>query len=69
MLEATLDRGGGRVAASEGFIAEIRARGLRRTTRESGLDRKTIRDILNGEKVKALTLAKLANGLRKHGKP
>jgi len=40
---------GGRVAANETLIAEISARGLRRTTRDTGLDRKTIRAVLNGE--------------------
>jgi len=55
---------GGRVAANESLIAEISARGLRKTTKETGLDRKTIRGILNGEKVKASTLAKMVVGLR-----
>ena len=51
---------GGRVAANESLVAEISARGLRKTTNETGLDRKTIRRILNGGKVKASTLAKAA---------
>jgi len=55
---------GGRVGATEGLIAEISARGLRRTTKETGLDRKTIRAILNGKKVKDSTLAKVVMGLR-----
>jgi hypothetical protein len=55
---------GGRVAANESLIAEINARGLRRTTRETGLDRKTIRAVLNRKKVKASTLAKVVGGLR-----
>jgi hypothetical protein len=55
---------GGRVIANESLIAEISARGLRRTTKETGLDRKTIRRILNRKKVKAATLAKVAIGLR-----
>ena len=55
---------GGRVAANESLIAEINAQGLRKTTRETGLDRKTIRAVLKGEKVKASTLAKVVNGLR-----
>ena len=53
---------GGRVAANESLIAEISARGLRKTTKETGLDRKTIRAILNGKKVKASTLAKVVIG-------
>jgi hypothetical protein len=55
---------GGRVDANESVIAEISAHGLRRTTKETGLDRKTIRAILRGEKVKAATLAKLVIGMR-----
>ena len=55
---------GGRVAANESLIAEIDARGLRKTTRQTGLDRKTIGAILNGKKVKASTLAKAVIGLR-----
>jgi uncharacterized protein (UPF0335 family) len=55
---------GGRVAANASLIAEIGARGLRRTTKETGLDRKTIRAILNGKKMKASTLAKVVTGLR-----
>jgi hypothetical protein len=38
---------GGRVATNESLISEISARGLRKTTKETGLDRKTIRGILN----------------------
>jgi hypothetical protein len=56
---------GGRVAANESLIAEIGARGLRKTTKQTGLDRKTIRGILNGKKVKASTLTKAVVGLRK----
>jgi hypothetical protein len=55
---------GGRVVANESLIAEISGRGLRETTRQTGLDRKTIRAILNGHKVKASTLMKLVIGLR-----
>jgi hypothetical protein len=55
---------GGRVVANESLIAEISARGLRRTTKETGLDRKTIRVILKRNKVKASTLAKVVIGLR-----
>jgi hypothetical protein len=55
---------GGRVVANESVLAEINARGLRKTTKETGLDRKTIRAILNGKKVKASTLAKVVVGLR-----
>ena len=55
---------GGRVAANESLIAEISARGLRRTARETGLDRRTIRRIINGKKVKVWMLAKIVMGLR-----
>lgn len=54
---------GGRVAANESLVAEINARGLRKTTKETGLDRKTIRAILNGKKMKESTLAKMVMGL------
>jgi len=49
------------------LIAEIGARGLRETTKETGLDLKTIRGILNGKKVKASTLAKVVIGMRAAG--
>jgi hypothetical protein len=55
---------GGRVAANASLIAEISSRGLRKTTKETGIDRKTIRAILNGKKVKASTLAKVVIGMR-----
>jgi hypothetical protein len=55
---------GGRVAANDSLIAEISARGLRKTTEETGLDRKTIRGILNGKKVKVSTLVKVVMELR-----
>lgn len=55
---------GGRVAANESLIAEISARGLRKTSKETGLDRKTIRSILKQNKVKASTLAKVVMRLR-----
>ncbi len=55
---------GGRVAANESLIAEISARGLRKTSKRTRLDRKTVRAILNGKKVKASTLAKVVIGLR-----
>jgi len=45
-------------------MAEISERGLRKTTKQTGLDRKTIRAILKGKKVKASTLAKVVMGLR-----
>jgi hypothetical protein len=56
---------GGRVAANKRLVAEISGRGLRKITKETGLDRKTIRAILNGKKVKASTLAKVVIGLRR----
>lgn len=57
---------GGRATANEGVIAEIRARGLRKATRDTGLDRKTIRAFLNGKKVKIATLAKIVIGLQRN---
>jgi len=58
--------GGGRVAANESLIAEISRHGLRRTTKETGLDRKTIRAVLNRKKVKIGTLAKIVLGLQRN---
>jgi hypothetical protein len=55
---------GGRVAANESLIAEIRRHGLRRTTKRTRLDRKTVRAVLTGQKVKVSTLAKVVMGLR-----
>ena len=55
---------GGRVTANESLIAEISARGLRKTNRETGLDRKTIRNVLRGKPVKVSTLGKVVIGLR-----
>jgi hypothetical protein len=55
---------GGRVTATESLIAEMRKRSLRKRTRDIGLDRKTIRAILKGKKVKASTLAKVVMGVR-----
>lgn len=55
---------GGRVAANESLKVEIRKLRLRNTTRRTGLDRKTIRGILNGKKVKVSTLAKVVTGIR-----
>jgi hypothetical protein len=55
---------GGRVAANEALIAEINARVVRKSTRQTKLDRKTLRRVLNGKKVKASTLAKVVMGLQ-----
>jgi hypothetical protein len=55
---------GGRVSANENVRAEINIRGIRKTTKETGLDRKTIRGVLKGKKVKASPLAKVVIGLR-----
>lgn len=52
---------GGRVAANVSLKAEIAKNGLRKTTKQTGLDRKTIRGIL---KEKASTLARVVIGLR-----
>ena len=62
--DACIHYNGGRVIANEALIAEISARGLRKTTKATGLDRKTIRAILNKKRVKASTLAKVVLGLR-----
>ena len=56
---------GGRAAANESLVAEIGARGLRKTTKLTGLDRKTIRAVLNRKKVKIATLAKIVIGLQR----
>jgi hypothetical protein len=63
--DACIHYDGGRVAANESLKEEIRQRGLRKTTKETGLDRKTIRGILKGKKVKAATLAKVVMELKK----
>jgi hypothetical protein len=55
---------GGRVVANESLISEISRRGLRQTTKRTGLDRKTIRAVQNGKRVKISTLAKVVMGLR-----
>ena len=55
---------GGRVAANGSLIAEISKRGLRNTTKQTHLDRKTIRAVPNGKKVKISTLAKVVMGLK-----
>jgi hypothetical protein len=55
---------GGRVAASESLKEEITKIRLRKATKLTGLDRKTIRAVLNGKKVKVSTLAKIVAGLR-----
>jgi hypothetical protein len=56
----------GRIAANESLMSEIRMCGLRQTTRYTGLDRKTIRAVMTGRKVKTSTLAKVVIGLREH---
>jgi len=48
------------------LIGEISARGLRQTTKDTGLDRKTIRAVLNRKKVKIATLAKIVFGLQRN---
>ena len=55
---------GGRVAANESLIAKINRRGLRHTTKQTRLDRKTIRAIQRGKKVKISTLAKVVMELQ-----
>lgn len=62
--DACIHYDGGRVAANESLKEEIRATGVRRATKLTRLDRKTVRGILQGKKVKASTLAKVVTGLR-----
>jgi len=62
--DAVIRYDGGRVAANESLKEEIRKLGLRKATKLTGLDRKTIRAVLNGKKVKVSTLAKIVAGLR-----
>lgn len=62
--DACIRYDGGRGVANESLKAEIKKLGLRKTTKETGLDRKTIRAVLTGEKVKVSTLAKVVNGLQ-----
>jgi hypothetical protein len=62
--DACIHYDGGRVAANESLIAEISRRGLRQTTKQTRLDRKTIRGIRSGKKVKASTLAKVVIAMR-----
>ena len=61
--DAIIRYDGGRVAANESLKAEIKKLGLRKTTKETGLDRKTVRAVLSGQKVKVSTLAKVVSGL------
>jgi hypothetical protein len=62
--DACIQYDGGRVAANDSLIAEIKELGLRKMTKQTGLDRKTIRAIVKGQKVKAPTLAKLVLGIQ-----
>ena len=62
--DACIHYDGGRAVANQGLIAEISARGLRRTTMTTGLDRKTIRRVVSGKQVKVSTLGKIVIGLR-----
>jgi hypothetical protein len=62
--DANIRYDGGRVAANESLKAEIKKLGLRKTTKHTGLDRKTIRAVLSGKKVKVSTLAKVVSGLQ-----
>jgi len=52
-----------------GLIAQFSARGLRQATRNTGLDRKVIRPVLNRKKVKIVTLAKIVMGLLRNYQP
>jgi len=64
--DACIQYDGGRAVANENLMSEIRAVGLRQTAKCTGLDRKTIRATVNGERVKMSTLAKIVIGLRAH---
>ena len=54
------------MTANESLVAEISARGVRKATKLTGLDRKTIRAVLNRKKVKIATLAKIVIGLQRN---
>lgn len=62
--DACIHYDGGGVAANATVMAAIKQRGVRKTTKQTGMDRKTIRAIVNGGKVKASTLAKLVVAIR-----
>jgi hypothetical protein len=64
--DACINYEDGRAVANENLVSEIRAVGLRRTVKYTGLDRKTIRATVNGERVKISTLARIVIGLRAH---
>ncbi|HEV2304199.1 MAG TPA: hypothetical protein VGR93_01650 [Candidatus Acidoferrales bacterium] len=63
--DACIHYDGGRVAANETTIAEISGQGLRKTAKQTGLDRKTVRAIIKGKKVKIGTLAKVVTEMWK----
>lgn len=62
--DACIRYDGGRATANASLIAEIKERGLRKTTKQTGLDRKTVRAVLSGKRVKVSTLAKIVTGLQ-----
>lgn len=61
--DACIHYDGGRVTASENLRQEIARMGLRKVAKETGLDRKTIRAIMKGKRVKMGTLARTLKGM------
>jgi hypothetical protein len=62
--EISVHYGGRLIEEKKNLIEKIKEHRKKKTTRRTGLDRKTIRAILRGKKVKASTLAKVVMGLR-----
>ena len=61
--DACIQYDGGRAVANDSLVSAIKAVGLRQVTKQTALDRKTIRAIVNRKPVKTSTLAKVVVGL------